>query len=164
MSRRRPADDSELLSRVLQEKLATAIKPAELGTAQREQLRRRVLERAHDRAPEGTMTLRAEKSPWVEIAPFIQVRELHRDEAAGTHTSLMKMLPGGMIPAHRHEKQEDFIVLEGECQIGSHVLRAGDAHIAAPGSWHDAVTTMTGVLVLLKGEYPHPPPAHAEPG
>jgi quercetin dioxygenase-like cupin family protein len=164
VSRRRSADDSELLSRVLQEKLATAIKPAELGTAQREQLRRRVLERAHDRAPEGTTTLRAEKSPWVEIAPFIQVRELHRDKAAGTHTSLMKMLPGGMIPAHRHEKQEEFIVLEGECQIGSHQLRAGDAHIAGPGSWHDAVTTVTGVLVLLRGEYPHPAPAQAAPG
>jgi quercetin dioxygenase-like cupin family protein len=164
VSRRRSADDSELLSRVLQEKLATAIKPAELGTAQRDQLRRRVLGAAQDRAPEGTTTLRAEKSPWIEIAPFVQVRELHRDNAAGMHTSLLKMLPGGVIPAHRHEKQEEFIVLEGECHIGSHQLRAGDAHIAAPGSWHDAVTTMTGVLVLLKGEFPHPVPAQAAPG
>jgi quercetin dioxygenase-like cupin family protein len=162
--RRRSANDPELLSRVLQEKLATAIKPAELGAAQREHLRRRVLEAAHDRAPEGTTKLRAEKSPWIEIAPFIQMRELHRDQAAGMHTALLRMQPGGVIPAHRHEKEEEFIVLEGECNIGSHQLRAGDAHIAAAGSWHDTVTTTTGVLVLLRGEYPHPVPAQAAPG
>jgi hypothetical protein len=31
-------------------------------------------------------------------------------------------------------------------------------HIAAAGSWHDTVTTEGGVVVLLRGEYPHPTP------
>jgi uncharacterized cupin superfamily protein len=48
------------------------------------------------------------------------------------------------------------VVLEGECHIGTHLLRAGDAHSAAAGSAHEAVTTRTGVLVLLRGEYPYP--------
>jgi quercetin dioxygenase-like cupin family protein len=110
-------------------------------------------------APEGTHTLRVDESAWIQIAPFVEVRELRRDEVSGTHTSLMRMRPGGVILAHRHAREEEFIVLEGECQIGTHKLVAGDVHIAAAGSWHENVTTRTGVLVLLRGEFPHPTPA-----
>ncbi len=143
----------------LQGALADGLRPAELGAEQRERLRRRILEQARERAPEGTRTLRADEGAWMQIAPFVEVRELRRDEASGTHTSLIRMRPGGVIPAHRHAREEEFIVLEGECQIGTHKLVAGDVHIAAAGSWHEPVTTRSGVLVLLRGEYPHPTPA-----
>jgi quercetin dioxygenase-like cupin family protein len=69
---------------------------------------------------------------------------------------LVRALPGASLPRHRHSQEEEFIVLEGECYIGTHHLRAGDAHFAAAGSWHDDVTTRTGVLVLIRGEYPAP--------
>ena len=146
-------------SKSLQDSIAAGLRPAELGTQQRERLRRRVLEQAREQSPEGTRTLRADEGAWIEIAPFVEVRELRRDEASGTHTSLMRMRPGGVVPAHRHLREEEFIVLEGECQIGTHKLVAGDVHIAAAGSWHEPVTTRSGVLVLLRGEYPHPSPA-----
>jgi quercetin dioxygenase-like cupin family protein len=145
-------------SKNLQDSLTEGLRPAELGAEQRERLRRRILERAREQAPEGTHTLRVDDSAWLRIAPFVEVRELRRDEASGTHTSLMRMRPGGVIPAHRHAREEEFIVLEGECQIGTHKLLAGDVHIAAAGSWHEPVTTRSGVLVLLRGEYPHPSP------
>ena len=152
-------DDSEL-SPELQETLASAMRPVELSSQQRERMRRRILESAREQpAPEGTRTLRASDAEWVAICPYVDVRELRRDEASGTHTSLMRMRPGGMIPAHRHDREEEFIVLEGECHIGQLRLAAGDVHIAAAGSWHEPVTTRTGVLVLLRGEYPHPSPA-----
>jgi quercetin dioxygenase-like cupin family protein len=146
-------------SKSLQESIAAGLRPAELGTQQRERLRRRVLEQAREQSPEGTRTLRADEGAWIEIAPFVEVRELRRDEVSGTHTSLMRLRPGGVVPAHRHVREEEFIVLEGECQIGTHKLVAGDVHIAAAGSWHEPVTTRSGVLVLLRGEYPHPTPA-----
>ena len=142
----------------LQDALAAGVRPAELGVEQRERLRRRILEQAREQSPEGTRTLRAEEAVWIQIAPFVEVRELRRDEASGTHTSLMRMHPGGVVPAHRHAREEEFIVLEGECSIGTHKLVAGDVHIAAAGSWHEPVTTRGGVLVLLHGEYPHPTP------
>jgi quercetin dioxygenase-like cupin family protein len=142
----------------LQESIAAGLRPAELGAEQRERLRRRVLEQAREQSPEGTRTLRADEGAWIQIAPFVEVRELRRDEASGTHTSLMRMRPGGVVPAHRHAREEEFIVLEGECHIGTHKLVAGDVHIAAAGSWHEPVTTRSGVLVLLRGEYPHPTP------
>jgi quercetin dioxygenase-like cupin family protein len=146
-------------SKRLQDSLTDGVRPAELGVEQRERLRRRILEQAREQAPEGTRTLRADEGIWIQIAPFVEVCELRRDEASGTHTSLMRMQPGGVIPAHRHAREEEFIVLEGECQIGTHKLVAGDVHIAAAGSWHEPVTTRNGVLVLLRGEFPHPTPA-----
>jgi quercetin dioxygenase-like cupin family protein len=146
-------------SKSLQDSLAEGLRPEELGVEQRERLRRRILEQAREQAPEGTRTLRADESAWIQIAPFVEIRELRRDEASGTHTSLMRMRPGGVIPAHRHAREEEFIVLEGECQIGTHKLVAGDVHVAAAGSWHEPVTTRSGVLVLLRGEFPHPTPA-----
>jgi len=148
----------EDLMQDLQDSLAAAVQPAELGAALRERMRRRTLELAREQAPEGTRTLREAEAVWIEIAPFVEVRELRRDEIAGTHTSLMRMRPGGFVPGHRHEREEEFIVLEGECHIGTHRLVAGDVHIAPAGTVHEAVTTQTGVLVLLRGEYPHPTP------
>ena len=121
----------------LQDALAAGVRPAELGVEQRERLRRRILDQAREQTPEGTRTLRADESAWIQIAPFVEVRELRRDETSGTHTSLMRMRPGGSVPAHRHEREEEFIVLEGECHIGTHKLVAGDVHIASPGSWHE---------------------------
>jgi quercetin dioxygenase-like cupin family protein len=155
----RSSDDDGDLLQDLQDRLAAAVAPAELGTEQRNRMRRRIVELAREQPPEGTRTLRAGESAWVEIAPFVEVRELRRDEAAGMHTSLMRLRPGGVVPAHRHEREEEFIILEGECYIGSHRLVAGDVHIAAAGSWHEPVTTESGVVVLLRGEYPHPSPA-----
>jgi quercetin dioxygenase-like cupin family protein len=155
---RSPDDDGDL-PQDLQDRLAAAVSPAELGTEQRNRMRRRIVELAREHPPEGTRTLRGGESAWVEIAPFVEVRELRRDVAAGMHTSLIRMRPGGVVPAHRHEREEEFIVLEGECYIGTHRLVAGDVHIAAAGSWHEPATTESGVVALLRGEYPHPTPA-----
>ncbi|HEY6641965.1 cupin domain-containing protein [Povalibacter sp.] len=147
--------DEELPDSTLQA-LALALKPAELSESVRRRLRERVLQQAHEVASTGTFTVRAGEAAWIEIAPFIQMKLLRRDQAAGNQTVLMRMQPGGIVPPHRHAHEEEFLVLEGECCIGDLQLRAGDAHIAAAGSWHEAVTTRTGVLVLLRGEYPLP--------
>ncbi len=136
--------------------LANALQPIDLCAEQRDRMRTRVLLQARDSVPAGTVTTRSFAAEWIDIAPLVAVRELSRDENVGTHTSLLRMHPGGVIPAHRHGKDEDFVILEGECHIGTHWLRAGDVHTAAAGSMHDAVTTRTGVLVLLRGEYPYP--------
>jgi quercetin dioxygenase-like cupin family protein len=146
------------LPQSLRNAFASAIRPAELSAEQRERLRRRILERAREEPPAGTRTLRGSEGEWIEIRPFVEVRELCRDDASGMHTSLVRIRPGGVIPAHRHEREEECIVLEGEVQIGTHTLAAGDVHIAAAGSWHEQVSTRKGVLVLLRGDDPRPTP------
>jgi quercetin dioxygenase-like cupin family protein len=134
--------------------LAAATRPADLPAATREALRARVLERARDTAPEGTRTLRADAGGWLALDAHVQVRVLRRDAGTRTQTVLMRVAAGGRYPAHRHTQDEEFIVLEGECRIGAHRLGAGDVHLAAAGSWHDDITTSTGVLVMVRGEMP----------
>lgn len=160
MSRLRNSTEDSLAE--LSQHLATALAPMELGAEQRDALRRRVLERAREKPPEGTVTVRA--GVWTEVRPGIEVRPLRIDRLSGTHTTLMRMRPGGVVPAHRHEQDEEFIVIEGSCRIGTHQLSAGDAHFARAGSWHEATTTETGVLVLMRGEYPYPNPRAGAPG
>ena len=133
-------------------KLAAALRPAELDGARRESLKQRMLVRARGTSPEGTTTLRAEEGEWLALDSCVQIKVLARDTEMRMQTILMRVAPGGRIPAHRHEIEEEFILLEGECYIGAHRLAAGDVHIAEPGSWHDDITTPTGALVMVRGE------------
>jgi quercetin dioxygenase-like cupin family protein len=104
-------------------------------------------------------TLRAAEGEWRTVSPLVEIRVLRVDSIAGNQTVLIRVAPGGVMPRHQHAQDEEFIVLEGECRIGTLQLRAGDAHFARAGSWHEDITTSAGVLVLLRGEYPAP--AHA---
>jgi quercetin dioxygenase-like cupin family protein len=155
MSTRTPKTD-DVMPHDLQDDLVRALKPVELPVELRNRMRRKIVQRARDTAPEGTTTVRADAVAWIEIAPFVEIRELRRDTHNGSHTSLLRMRPGGVVPAHQHSQEEEFIILEGACHIGVHHLCAGDTHIAAAGSWHGAVTTQSGVLVLIRGEFPYP--------
>lgn len=136
--------------------LASALRPIELSSEQRDRMRKRVLREAGETAPAGTITVRRNDAQWKKIGQYIEVRELERDDYAGTHVSLVRMHPGATVPAHRHCKDELFFILEGECHIGTHRLQAGDMHTAQAGSDHDVITTKSGVLVLVHGEYPYP--------
>jgi quercetin dioxygenase-like cupin family protein len=132
--------------------ISAAIAPAELTDELRSSLRARVLQGARDESSRGTTTFRA-ADQWTQCAPYIQMKVLRQDASTGCQIVLLHMQAGGVMPAHRHTRDEEFIVLEGECQIGSHHLHAGDVHLAEAGSWHPPITTQTGVKVLLRGEY-----------
>ena len=140
------------------EMLAGGIRPSELSVTQRDRLRDSALAQARDTAPEGTATVRSSAAQWKSIGPLVEMLELRRDPRNGTHVSLMRMRPGGRVEPHTHNQEEDFIVLDGECRIGAHVLRAGDVHTAGPGSMHDTTVSEEGVLVLIRGEFPYPEP------
>ena len=135
-------------------RLATALQATEIPEAQRLRMRLRIRELVASQPPAGTMTLRAAEDEWQTLSPLVRVKVLRVDPVAGNQTVLIRAAPGGMMPRHRHGQDEEFIVLEGECRIGELRLAAGDAHFAAAGTWHEAITTETGVLVLLRGEYP----------
>lgn len=147
---------TQALPEAFAEHLALAVAPAELSHEQRDRMRRRIVDAARDATPTDTFTVRAEEVRWKKLGEFIEVRELQRDDVAGTHVSVVRMHPGATVAPHRHAKDELFFILEGECHIGSHRLRAGDVHLAKAGSAHDTITTQTGVLVLVRGEYPYP--------
>jgi anti-sigma factor ChrR (cupin superfamily) len=135
------------------EHLAAALAPSNIAGEVQERIWTRIRERVASLQPSGTTTVRAEGAEWIALSPLVRFRRLRVDLEARNQTILVRAEPGGFIPRHRHGQDEEFIVLEGECHIGSHHLRAGDAHFASAGSWHDDITTQTGVLVLVRGEY-----------
>jgi quercetin dioxygenase-like cupin family protein len=138
------------------EKLAAALRPSEVSEAQRLRMRVRIGELVAQQLPSGMTTLRADEGEWMEMGALARKKVLRVDPVAGNQTVLIRAAAGGVLPRHRHSQDEEFIVLEGTCRIGALLLVAGDAQFAAAGSWHEDITTDTGVLVLLRGEYPTP--------
>jgi quercetin dioxygenase-like cupin family protein len=150
-------NDDELRSdEALQVSLAAGLRPTQLSREQRERMRARLRSSLQAQLPEGMTTLRGADGEWLSINPLVQIKVLRVDTAAGNQTLLLRAAPGAVLPRHRHSREEEFIVLEGECRIGELRLSAGDAHFAAAGSWHEDITTDSGVLVLVRGEYPAP--------
>jgi quercetin dioxygenase-like cupin family protein len=152
---KKTAPGSTPLETALFARLATALPAHDLPGQQRELMRQRVM-RSVSGQPAGTTTVHASGGEWVALTPLVMMKVLRIDAQAGNQTVMVRARAGGRLPRHRHGHDEEFIVLEGECRIGNLHLRAGDAHFAAAGSWHDEITTDTGVLVLVRGEYPAP--------
>ena len=144
---------SDVIDNALADALAAGLQPAELGVSQRSSLRDRILERIRDPAPEGTSTLRAGEGEWVALNELAQIRMLRQDES-GVRTMLVRMLPGGVIDAHAHTREEECFVIEGEVEIGDHRLRSGDMHVARSGTTHQRLLSRTGALLLVRGEIP----------
>lgn len=147
-------DDTELETQVFA-RLAAGLRPAALPAERDVALRSRLRSRIAP-APEGTTTFRADDQGWFSPAPNVEMKMLRLDESAGTSEMLIRLGPGVRVPAHSHGKEEQMVILEGECLLGEHLLRAGDTHVAPPGSWHPPITVDRGVLMLLRSEYPLP--------
>jgi quercetin dioxygenase-like cupin family protein len=64
------------------------------------------------------------------------------------------MEPGSRVPVHSHTQEEQCLVVEGEVTIGEHIFRAGDWHVAMPGTTHSDFSTRTGCLVFIRAEIP----------
>lgn len=164
--RRLPAERRELVSlaflRGLSHQDIADLKGLPLGTVKShvrrslQELRARILQAATTPAPAGTTTWRVLDDGWFSPTRCIEMKLLRRDEAAGTQELLVRFAPGVRVSEHAHRKEEQMIILEGECHVGEHLFKQGDVHVAAPGSWHSAITTQHGALVLLRCEYPLP--------
>jgi quercetin dioxygenase-like cupin family protein len=146
---------SDALDEALCGAIGQAIKPIELSHEQRLALRERIVTRLVAPAPPGTRTVRArDTGGWVAVDDKVSIKVLRRDEPNNSQTVLIRMLPGGVIVAHRHNDEEECLVIEGEIEIGSHLVLAGDMHIASPGAQHAPITTRTGALLMVRSEIP----------
>jgi quercetin dioxygenase-like cupin family protein len=134
--------------------LARSIKPARLTAAQRKASLDRVLARIHAPPPVDTVTVRSDDIPWERESPFRERKLLLRDWQRNEQTYLVRLSPGHASRPHSHAVQEIVWVIEGEIQMGEHVFRAGDLHVAAPGSYHEEFKTTTGALVLIRSHIP----------
>jgi quercetin dioxygenase-like cupin family protein len=161
MSSRAPEDDVPLDEAALIA-LAEAIPPAGLSPGQRASMRARVMERAANlkagEQPPGTETIRGDDVAWRESWPKVWVKVLRADAAADVQITLMRFEPGGRIPGHAHRSEEECYVIEGEVLVGSHLVRAGDFHVAHAGGTHPDLFSGSGALVMLRSELHRPQP------
>lgn len=132
--------------------LAESIRPVELGSAERDRMRARILERALAAPPTGMITVRADDGAWQHYSPGVTLKVLREEPSVKSMTFLIRMEPGSNIPVHPHSQEELCFMLEGEAIIGDHVIRAGDTHIALPGTAHTQFFSSTGCLILVHGE------------
>lgn len=94
-------------------------------------------------------SLRSDEGEWMTIGPGLTAKTLFVDQTRDLVTSLVKMAPGGELPPHRHKGDEQFFVLEGDCNVHGTRLGPGDFHRAAPGSVHESTFTVEGTTFLL---------------
>jgi quercetin dioxygenase-like cupin family protein len=115
-------------------------------------IKRRLLERVAD-ADESHTTLAPDSRAWQPFLPGVQLCVLH--EADGVLSYLLRLAPGAGLPPHRHELDEECIVLEGTLRVGTHtVVPAGGYHLAHRGALHPTVHTATGATIFLRGAVP----------
>ena len=126
---------------------------------QRESMRARVMERVADVQPAGTETVRGGDVAWREAWPKVWVKVLRADIDADVQITLMRFEPGGRIPGHAHRSDEECYVIEGEVLVGSHLVRAGDFHLARAGGTHPDLSSAGEALVMLRSELHRPRPA-----
>ena len=110
-------------------------------------LRARVLQAA---AATSRVTVRAAETGWKSIGlPGVLVRHLFRDQATRLMSSLLKVEPGAVYPAHHHHGLEHCYVIDGDVVFDDHTLDTGDYEVALSSSEHSSVTTREGCTLLL---------------
>lgn len=81
--------------------------------------------------------------------PGVTFKTLYVDPVTKSVTSLLKLVPGALYPAHRHAAVEQCLVLEGTVRIGQIVLHAGDFEYANAGTQHSTIHSDSGCLLLI---------------
>jgi anti-sigma factor ChrR (cupin superfamily) len=101
------------------------------------------------RLSRNQISIRASDSDWDQVCEGVRVKRLFNDPSSGIQTSLVRMVAGTHLPAHRHTGVEQFYVLEGDCTVNGERLGPGDYHRAEVGSVHEETYTEFGTMLLL---------------
>jgi anti-sigma factor ChrR (cupin superfamily) len=101
----------------------------------------------------GTVTLRAGEGAWEHVARGVEKRTLWDDPATGRHAFLVRVAPGGIVPVHAHDADEECLMIEGDLSFGPLTLKAGDFHLAKRGIMHPAATSAGGALFLISTQH-----------
>src|SRR5688572_25482775 len=105
---------TEVLDAPVLEALAGAVRSAELTTRERTSMREKIARRIASEPPPLTETIRADDVEWMTVWPNVKAKLLRQDPINNFQTVLLRIEPGGVVPAHVHSKEEECMVLEGE--------------------------------------------------
>lgn len=106
-----------------------------------------------DRLPAGPppFVRRADEGSWEAWRiPGAARRVLFVDRHNRRATLLLRLAPGGQVPAHRHRGVEELYILEGDIQdADGNVLRAGDYQRSEAGTTHARLWSVSGCTALM---------------
>lgn len=98
----------------------------------------------------GLIVLRTPQMEWSTLSPGLSVKVLFDDKEREVTTTLVRLAPGTLYPAHRHKSVEEVYVLQGELQVEGVDLRPGDFCLAQPYTVHQASYSKSGCLLVVK--------------
>ena len=82
--------------------------------------------------------------------PGVSAKLLHLDKETRIATSVLRLEPGAIYPAHHHNDLEQCLVLSGDIRLGTNIhIHAGDYEKALAGTDHGHLTSDTGCEVLI---------------
>ena len=123
--------------------LADALKPSAPSAG----LRERVLSVA---SPRPERLVQAEEGTFEPFLLGISIKLLRRD--ASTETSLWKLEPNAVIPAHGHQHEEECFIVSGEIEYAGRKLVSGDYLLANAAERQSSIRSATGAVLLIRGE------------
>ena len=99
------------------------------------------------------LTIDANQGDWEPLLEGVLIKVLR--EHAGVQSYLLRLAPGAALPAHRHPREEECVVLAGRLRIGSHTeIGPGSYHLAHRGALHPPIISETGATIFLRGAVP----------
>ena len=109
------------------------------------------LDEGEARPPEiGSQTIRAGEEGWFGLFPGVEKKVLFTDHSTGFESYLLRMAAGARLPAHSHGATEECLMLEGDIEIGSLRLKAGDYHVMGAGTDHPEIHSAQGAVAYLR--------------
>jgi len=94
-------------------------------------------------------TVLAADGGWEVIADGVEQKILWR--AGDIVSRFFRLAPGGRLPAHAHECEEECMMLSGDAYFGDLLLQAGEFHLAPTGSEHGEISSEHGALAFVRG-------------
>ncbi len=87
---------------------------------------------------------------WPDFAPGIQRRVLWHD---GEQAAMLYYAQAGAaVPQHRHDHDEECLMLQGQFFLDELLLQPGDYQLAPAGTGHRISETDTGVVIYAHGD------------
>jgi len=150
MNPRHPIDpDDPERSQATAGEMAGELVPVEPAAGHRLDMRERlsVRVRAAREIARSVTFVRPHASGFRSLMSGVRVLSL----STTNHAVLLEFSAGASLPMHRHQEDEECVVIRGSAQVHDTQVSAGDYHLAQAQSRHAVVRSDHGALLFVRG-------------
>ena len=136
-------------------RMSEAVREAPLDPMAERFMKSRLMTRVRDvERGAATNTVRPEHGEWERFSPRIKMKVLRREADGSSMSYLLKFEPGAFLVPHRHQIDEECVVLEGTVSIGDELVGPGTYHLAPRGMVHQPIRSEHGAILFIRGKEP----------